>query len=356
MTDPLSTARAHRLAPGEAPPAPRPAATVVLVRPARAGLEVLLTRRPETMAFAAGLHVFPGGRLDPGDARPDHPLASGLTRDEASRRLAGALAPEFAAAHFVAATRETLEETGIRVAAPDLVVLSRWVTPSALARRFDTWFFAVPVPAGTDVSGDSVEVASAAWLRPAAALAAARAGKLPMLQPTLVTLEQLAGLPDVDAIRAAFAQGAYLDSPTVGDSHRGIAEIDQRWAGGIPGRRAPGWLVGERELVLVDPADPTGVTSSVVDAAVAARGGRLVAIVLTGLRPDQHAGVELYAADGGLPVVGGAGAAGLAPYPIRELQPGEVVPFGDTPLVAAASRRADPGAVDYWTPVGLRLP
>ena len=49
---------------------PRPAATVVLLRRGRAGLEVLLTRRPASMAFAPDMHVFPGGRVDAGDADP----------------------------------------------------------------------------------------------------------------------------------------------------------------------------------------------------------------------------------------------------------------------------------------------
>jgi 8-oxo-dGTP pyrophosphatase MutT (NUDIX family) len=328
---------------------------VVLVRPGSEGIEVLLTRRPRTMAFAAGLHVFPGGRVDAADADPDHPLARDLTGDEASTMLAGALDGEAARAHFVAAARETLEETGIHVAARDLVALSRWVTPSGLVRRFDTWFFAAPVPPGTDIARESSEVESAAWLTPAAALAAARTGELAMLQPTLVTLEQLAGLPDVAAIRAAFATGGFLDSPVMGEPDAGVAVIDQRWAGGIPGRRATGWLVGEHDLVLVDPADPTGVTSAVVDAAVAARGGHLVAIALTGLRPDQHAGVELYAAGGGLPVFAGPGAAGHAPYPVTELRPGDPLPLGDVALTAETSRRVDPGAVDYRLPC-RRLP
>ena len=46
---------------------PRHAATVVLLRDAPAGLEVYLLRRAGTMAFAAGMHVFPGGSVDPRD-------------------------------------------------------------------------------------------------------------------------------------------------------------------------------------------------------------------------------------------------------------------------------------------------
>ena len=45
----------------------RAAASVVLVREADLGLEVFLLRRAQTMAFAPGMHVFPGGRVDPED-------------------------------------------------------------------------------------------------------------------------------------------------------------------------------------------------------------------------------------------------------------------------------------------------
>jgi 8-oxo-dGTP pyrophosphatase MutT (NUDIX family) len=50
---------------GEAAP-PLPAATVVV----RRGSEVLLLRRPQRSGFAAGAWVFPGGRVDAGDADP----------------------------------------------------------------------------------------------------------------------------------------------------------------------------------------------------------------------------------------------------------------------------------------------
>lgn len=356
MSDPLAAARARRHPPGVAPIAPRAAATVVLVRPGPDGPEVLLTERPATMAFAAGIHVFPGGRVDPGDAAPDHVLAEGLTGAEAARRLADRLAPDAALAHFVAAARETWEETGIRVAARDLIPLSRWVTPRSLARRFDVWFFAVPVPAGTEVGPGSEEVETAEWIAPAAALEAARNGGLALLQPTIVTLEQMAGLADEAAIAEAFAPGPYLDAPSVDTALEGVATVEQRWAGGIPGRRASGWLVGERDLVLVDPADPTAVTAEAVEAALEARDARLVGIALTGLRPEQHAGVELYAAGQGLPVVSGPGGSRLVPYPVLEVEPGQPVPFGDIPMVGVAGPIDDPGAVAYRLPGGRRLP
>ena len=71
------------------PAVPAPAATVVLVRDAPDGLEVLLARRSSKLAFHGGAWVFPGGRIDPGDyaERPDDLL--GAARRAAARRGEG---------------------------------------------------------------------------------------------------------------------------------------------------------------------------------------------------------------------------------------------------------------------------
>jgi 8-oxo-dGTP pyrophosphatase MutT (NUDIX family) len=91
---------------------PQPAATVVLVRPGAAGLEVLLTHRPATMAFAPDMHVFPGGRVDVADADPALTARSVLSAHAAAERLGGALEPATALAAHVAVIREAFEEVG----------------------------------------------------------------------------------------------------------------------------------------------------------------------------------------------------------------------------------------------------
>src|SRR4051812_46880746 len=84
---------------------PIPAATVVLLRPSAAGPgpEVLLTRRPTTMAFAADVEVFPGGRVD--DADRDPRLADLATRaaEECAAALGGNATPSEALAIHLAA-------------------------------------------------------------------------------------------------------------------------------------------------------------------------------------------------------------------------------------------------------------
>src|SRR5690349_18303616 len=116
-----SVERARLLLAGKLVPAtPRPAATVALVRDGAHGLEVYLLRRVREMAFAAGMHVFPGGSVDPSDrldAAPDAPIgwvgpgpqwwAEQFGTDEAS---GGAL--------VCAAVRETFEEAGVLLAGP----------------------------------------------------------------------------------------------------------------------------------------------------------------------------------------------------------------------------------------------
>src|SRR3954451_21870156 len=97
------------------------AATVILLRQGGEGLEVLLIERPDRGSFA-GAWVFPGGKLDPGDAG----------------EIGDATAPEEADARR-AAVRETREETGLEVAGSDLVTLSCWDPPPGMPLRIRTW-------------------------------------------------------------------------------------------------------------------------------------------------------------------------------------------------------------------------
>ena len=82
------------------PAKPRLAASIILARPGAQGLEVFWVRREKTLAFAPGYYAFPGGGVDPQDARTP---------------VEGAESPE-AATLRAAAARELFEETGILVA------------------------------------------------------------------------------------------------------------------------------------------------------------------------------------------------------------------------------------------------
>lgn len=319
-------------------PVPIPAASVVLLRRRPAGLEVLLTRRPTTMDFGPGIHVFPGGRVDAADADSAARGALGIDEAAAARNLGlgiapdGGLTPAAALAHHAAAVRETREETGIEIGAGDLIGLTRWVTPVSLARRFDVRFFAAFVPPGTEVRAGSAEVAEARWLTPADGLRAAMRGEIELWQPTFVTLQQLAGLAEPAEVRAAFAVGSTPGGPVIERRRPDLARVGATWAAGIPGRRAAGWLVGRHDVVVVDPGDPTGVTSDAILTEVAAMGARPAGVVISSLAPERHAGVEMLAHGLGLPVAGPPGTAARAPYPVMELESADLLPFGDPGL------------------------
>ena len=263
------------------------------------------------MRFGPDIHVFPGGRLDPGDG------------DAAA-----------------AAIRETFEETGIVLDRDDLVPMTRWVTPPGLPYRYDVRFFAAFVAAGVSVAELSEEVVDADWMTPADAIAAMANGRIVIWLPTVVTLQQLMGLADRAAVEAAFAPGSDRAGPPRIEALSDLeATVDQPWAAGIERRRATGRLIGRREIVVVDPADPTGETTDAIFSWAAARGAEVVGVAVSDLDPTHHAGVEMFAAGHGLPVVAGPGTSRQVPYPVTELRDGEPVPFGDARLVV----RADPG-------------
>jgi NTP pyrophosphohydrolases containing a Zn-finger, probably nucleic-acid-binding len=161
------------------------AATVVLVRDAAPGAEVLLLERPHDRGSFAGAWVFPGGVVEQSDASVANPT-------------------ELAAA-TTAAARETLEETGLAVAEDDLVATACWVPPQGVAKRMRTWFFLAAAPDGDVVLSPDESVAFS-WLRPADALARHAEGALRLFPPTWVTLHGLVGIDSVeDAVGRARA-------------------------------------------------------------------------------------------------------------------------------------------------------
>ena len=198
----------------------RPAATVVLARPAPGGAEVFLLRRSRAVGFMPNAWVFPGGRVDAADA--DFATAGG---EAVASRLG--VPPEMARAWLVAAVREVFEESGLwlgsgRPTAGDrarvlggaplaevardaglvadldrLAPWSWWITPAVEPRRYDTRFFLARAPEG-EASPDEGETVEARWVRPADAVIAAEAGDLPMAPPTWWTLRELADAGDLE--------------------------------------------------------------------------------------------------------------------------------------------------------------
>ena len=158
------------------------------------GFEVFVQRRVPTMAFAAGMTVFPGGAREAAD-------------------------PHLAAT----AVRELLEETGVHLPVTALVPWARWVTPEGEPRRYDTYFFVAALPAGAEPVASGTEMDIIAWLSPVQALVAYERGDLPMMPPTVITLRELAAFPDLGSVLAG-ASGRTLDPvrPRILDDEEGI--------------------------------------------------------------------------------------------------------------------------------------
>ena len=97
-------------------PAPlRPAATVLLLRDAPQGIEVLMTRRSMTASFAPGAFVFPGGGVDDLDAK--HAVVQAFTAQIATKLVARrATQTDALCTQVLAAIRESFEELGILLA------------------------------------------------------------------------------------------------------------------------------------------------------------------------------------------------------------------------------------------------
>jgi 8-oxo-dGTP pyrophosphatase MutT (NUDIX family) len=177
----------------------RDASTVVLLRDGTDGLEVWLQRRASTMVFAADMHAFPGGAVDPGDADADLPgvdlSGHGQVWCDSDRTRVRSL--------VAAAVRETREECGVDLAPASLVPWARWITPVGSPRRYDARFYLTRCPRDADPRPTAAEVAQADWVVVSAAVERFAAGELAMWPPTVATLVELAAFDDVAAALAA---------------------------------------------------------------------------------------------------------------------------------------------------------
>ncbi|WP_254453497.1 NUDIX hydrolase [Siccirubricoccus sp. G192] len=135
---------------------PRHAASLILWRQGRQGAEVLMGMRHANHRFMPNVLVFPGGRVDRADYR-----AQSVTELAESTRacLERQAPPSLARALGIAAVRELLEETNLRLGhgeghhvLPDLAALDylcRAVTPPNRFMRFNARFLIAPAEAAT---------------------------------------------------------------------------------------------------------------------------------------------------------------------------------------------------------------
>ena len=208
----------------------KPAAILILLREDDGRVEMFMAQRAQTMAFAAGMMTFPGGKVEAADAMlaADLGIATGFAE----------LEPNDAAAR-VAAIRETFEEAGVlvsdgpvvdaktraewlpeiaadagafgeflrtighRLDAAKLTPWSRWCPPANLEkRRYDTRFYLAAMPEAEHAVHDGNESIESHWIGAGEALSLADAGKTAIIFPTRRNLERLAQCDRIDALIA----------------------------------------------------------------------------------------------------------------------------------------------------------
>ena len=248
---------------------PRPAATVILARDTNDGIEVFMVQRTTEVVFAKGMHVFPGGGLDPADHHDEiASLCVGLTDATASNTLGidkGGLA------YWIAAIRECFEEAGLllgyrhdnelvrlaahealrlsdlrsalaenkitfvdvlkaeqfRVATDKIAYYSHWITMPGRPKRYDTRFFVAQAPVGQVAKQDGYETVGHRWVRPADAIEKSRLGEIDLMFPTIKTLESLARFATVQELLdyARAPKPKQLMAPRTGTGRDGKPEI-----------------------------------------------------------------------------------------------------------------------------------
>ena len=177
---------------------PRGAASVIVLRDADSGPEVLLVQRNPDARFMGGAWVFPGGAVHEKDG-------------DASRT----------------GVRELEEEASLVIEdAGALVPWSRWITPAQVKIRFDTWFFVARAPDGAEPRCDGQECVDVRWLRPQDALDAFQREELLLVFPTIRHLQELAMFESVgDVLQTGRERRIEPIEPRIVLDEGGVARI-----------------------------------------------------------------------------------------------------------------------------------
>jgi 8-oxo-dGTP pyrophosphatase MutT (NUDIX family) len=144
---------------------PIPAAAVAFVRDSTRGIEVYLSKRPPHFRYYPGAFVFPGGRADEGeDLR-------------------------------AAASREVLEEIGVRIDPERLLPLRDVLTSAHAGPVYHMLTFAYAVEGGFMTRVNPQEVEEELWITPAEAM---RGLELPyQIRAAVYTISRFASVSEL---------------------------------------------------------------------------------------------------------------------------------------------------------------
>jgi len=248
------------------------AATLILVKPHGNTFKVYLLKRSPKSRFMPGVHVFPGGMVDP----EDHDLATwadhmDISPGDMQQKLgAESLDVEDTLSFVIAAIRETFEEAGVLLVnkkeniGPDLESLleqrddhldsgwlksfmttanwalavsklhrwSHWITPRLMKLRFDTRFFLALMPENQVCRPDRKETTEGRWVTPKEGMTGNLSGEIPLSPPAVVILHDLLAYPCMDDLMKAAS--------------------NRSWGNVI----APRLIPMERGAMIIEPWDP----------------------------------------------------------------------------------------------------
>jgi glyoxylase-like metal-dependent hydrolase (beta-lactamase superfamily II)/8-oxo-dGTP pyrophosphatase MutT (NUDIX family) len=293
----------------------REAAAVLLVRGEGLRRELFWVRRSREVSLGGGFFAFPGGGVDPQDralaakissANPDASLPVAAARElfeEAGVLLADGV-PE--PARMVDERRAllarerpfeaVLARLGLGLALDRLQFAGRWLTPPFMPVRFDARFYVATLPPGQAAEVWPGELASGDWITPDEALERWRRGRALLHPPALHLLRCLRDAPLPEAL------AAMRTAPHVTDF---VAERIEFQAGVLvapvrtptlpPATHTNTFLVGEEELVVVDPGSVYPEEQQRLGALCAAlvrEGRRFREILLTHEHHDHVDGVD----------------------------------------------------------------
>ncbi len=371
------------------PPKVRASAAVVPWRRGERGelLVYWMLRNPE-LAFMGGWHAFPGGgqnRTDAACELAETPAGGeGATRPgpEIGDQELAALGPDLPPGLVFCAIRELFEETGLllergvlegeipadlgalreellagrgdfaeiarqrgfRLAAGELQFAGRWLTPPMGPMRFDNRFFLLHWPAEIGLQPEVIEgeLVAGEWIEPAAALARWQEGDA-VAAPPIVHILRVLG-----EVGPARAGGRLLDASEadIGPMRRielrpGVLLMPLKTPTLPPAAYTNCFVLGRRELALVDPATPYPEEQSRLLAAldeIRRQVGTISAIWLTHHHADHIGAVQMCRDYLGVPVYAHPAAAeklAAAGIPVdRFFEGGERIELaGDPPFV-----------------------
>jgi glyoxylase-like metal-dependent hydrolase (beta-lactamase superfamily II) len=123
----------------------------------------------------------------------------------------------------------------------------------------------------------------------------------------------------------------------------------------VSGQPVNAYLVGHRELLVIDPGDPSEQVLDQLVAMASELGAAIRGVAITHADPDHHGGAEAIAMTLEVPIFAGPGAAAVVPYDLTELVDGWRIPAGDIELTAFETPGHRPDHLSYVSPDGWIL-